>query len=255
MVFGYDFLSILDASLPPIWQNGQWPYILGTDFQGRDIFSSILYGTRISLCIAGISVLLAVTIGTILGLYSGYFKGFFDHFIMRLADIQITFPALLVALLVDGVCRAIIPVHQHDYLAFIVLVVSITLSGWVQFARTVRASVISESSKEYVQAAKMLGRSSSFILFKHILRNITGPIIVIATLQLGLCIIIEATLSYLGVGLPPTQPSLGTLIRIGNDYLFSGEWWCSFFPGSILAILILSINFIGDWLKTAFNLK
>jgi len=249
-------LDLMDSLKPPAWMEGGDPrYWLGTDDQGRDIFSTILYGARISLLVGFLSVILAMLIGVTAGLVAGYFGGVTDAVLMRIADIQLTFPAILIALLVDGVMRGILPPGAHEQVALFVLVLAIALSHWVQYARTVRSSAMVERNKEYVQAARVIGLPSPLILVRHILPNVMGPVLVIATIQLALAIIIEATLSFLGVGVPPTSPSLGTLIRIGNDYLFSGEWWITVFPGLALIILVLAVNLLGDWLRDALNPK
>ncbi len=249
-------LDLMDSLKPPAWMEGGDPrYWLGTDDQGRDIFSTILYGARISLLVGFLSVILAMLIGVTVGLVAGYFGGVTDAVLMRIADIQLTFPAILIALLVDGVMRGILPPGAHEQVALFVLVLAIALSHWVQYARTVRSSAMVERNKEYVQAARVIGLPSPLILVRHILPNVMGPVLVIATIQLALAIIIEATLSFLGVGVPPTSPSLGTLIRIGNDYLFSGEWWITVFPGLALIILVLAVNLLGDWLRDALNPK
>ena len=249
-------LSITDSLLPPVWgKDGVSDYLLGTDDQGRDVLSTILYGMRISLSVGFASVLLAIVIGVPLGLAAGYFGGYADALIMRVADVQLTFPAILTALLIDGVARGIAGPQAYNDVVFPVLVISIGLSFWVQYARTVRGSVLVEASKEYVLAARLIGLRPMAILFRHILPNVLGPVLVIATINLALAIITEATLSFLGVGVPPTQPSLGTLIRIGNDYLFSGEWWITIFPGITLAVLVLAVNLLGDWLRDALNPK
>lgn len=249
-------LSIADSLLPPVWnKDGVSDYLLGTDDQGRDVLSTILYGMRISLSVGFASVLLAIAIGVPLGLAAGYFGGYADAIIMRVADVQLTFPAILTALLIDGVARGIAGPQAYNDVVFPVLVISIGLSFWVQYARTVRGSVLVEANKEYVLAARLIGLRPIAILFRHILPNVIGPVLVIATINLALAIITEATLSFLGVGVPPTQPSLGTLIRIGNDYLFSGEWWITIFPGITLAVLVLAVNLLGDWLRDALNPK
>ncbi len=249
-------LDLMDSLKPPAWMEGGDPrYWLGTDDQGRDIFSTILYGARISLLVGFLSVILAMLIGVGVGLIAGYFGGMTDAVLMRIADIQLTFPAILIALLVDGVMRGILPPGAHEQVALFVLVLAIALSHWVQYARTVRSSAMVERNKEYVQAARVIGLPAPLILVRHILPNVMGPVLVIATIQLALAIIIEATLSFLGVGVPPTSPSLGTLIRIGNDYLFSGEWWITVFPGLALIILVLAVNLLGDWLRDALNPK
>ena len=247
-------VDLFDALLPPAWAEGGDPrYLLGTDDQGRDVFSTILYGARISILVGFLSVLLALLIGVTLGLIAGYVGGLVDSVLMRIADVQLSFPAILIALLIDGVARGVLPRDSHDQLALYVLVVAIGLSFWVQFARTVRSSVMVERTKEYVQAGQVIGLPGHLILIRHILPNVTGPVLVIATIQLALAIITEATLSFLGVGVPPTSPSLGTLIRVGNDYLFSGEWWITIFPGVALVALVLSVNLLGDWLRDALN--
>ena len=251
----FDLASLIlsDARLPPAWsEGGSWRYILGTDDQGRDMLSAILYGMRISLLVSIVSVALSVLIGTSLGLLAGYLGGWLDAFLMRLCDVMLSFPAILIALLIAGVGRALFP-DAHESLAFGVLVLSITLPGWVQYARTVRASTLVESRKEYVLAARLIGVSAVRIVYRHVLPNVVGPILVLATIQIATSIITEATLSFLGVGVPPTSPSLGTLIRIGNDYLFSGEWWILVFPGVALVILAVSVNLLGDWMRDAFN--
>jgi len=248
-------IDIMDSSLPPSWlAGGDARFLLGTDDQGRDILSTIIYGARISLLVGVASVLFALVLGVGLGLISGYVGGRLDAFIMRIADVQLSFPAILIALLIDGVARSVLK-DSHENLALYVLIFAIGVSGWVQYARTVRGSTMVEKNKEYVQAARVIGIGPTTILLRHILPNVTGPVLVIATIHLALAIITEATLSFLGVGVPPTTPSLGTLIRIGNDYLFSGEWWITIFPGIALVLLILAVNLLGDWLRDALNPK
>jgi peptide/nickel transport system permease protein len=249
-------VSLLDSLLPPSWVEGGDPdFPLGTDDQGRDLLSAIFHGTRISLAVGLASVGFAALLGISLGLLSGYIGGPLDAFIMRIADVQLTFPAILIALLIDGVATALIPDAGSAGTAYAVLILSISLSFWVQYARTVRGSTMVEKSKEYVQAARIMGLSRFTIMRRHILPNVMGPVLVIATINLALAIILEATLSFLGVGVPPTEPSLGTLIRVGNDFLFSGEWWITFFPGLALALLALAVNLLGDWLRDALNPK
>ncbi len=254
--FDLKTLNLLDAFTPPSWTAaGKSQFLRGTDDQGRDVLSTIMYGSRVSLVVGICAVILAMLIGITLGLISGYVGGSVDAFIMRVADIQLSFPAILIALLIDGVARVALPKGMHDQLAVYVLIFAIAASGWVQYARTVRGSTLVERNKEYVQAARVIGRKPLAIMFSHVLPNVTGPVLVLATLHVGTAIITEATLSFLGVGVPPTQPSLGTLIRIGNDFLFSGEWWITVFPGAALVILVLSINVLGDWLRDALNPK
>jgi peptide/nickel transport system permease protein len=246
-------LNLSDARLPPVWIDGGNPsYLLGTDDQGRDILSALFYGARISLLVGVASVLLSMIVGVALGLISGFAGGRIDAFIMRVCDVMLSFPSILIALLIDGVGRALFP-NAHDTLAFGVLIVAISLSGWVQYARTVRGSTLVERNKEYVQAARVIGVAPWRIMFKHVLPNVTGPVLVLATIQVAAAILTEATLSFLGVGVPPTSPSLGTLIRVGNDFLFSGEWWITIFPGVMLVLIALSVNLLGDWLRDALN--
>jgi len=249
-------LELMNSRLPPLWEaDGQAPYLLGTDEQGRDILSAILYGLRISLLVGFLGVAFSATLGITLGLLAGYLGGIVDTVIMRIADVQLTFPAILIALLIDGVVKAVLGSNLDAGTTLAVLVVSIGLSFWVQYARTVRGSVMVEKNKDYIAAARLIGLPASAIMLKHILPNVTGPVLVIATINLALAVITEATLSFLGTGMPETMPSLGTLIRIGNNYLFSGEWWIVAFPGIALAVLVLAINLLGDWLRDALNPK
>ncbi len=247
-------LSLLDSLKPPVLSaDGEWTFPLGTDDQGRDVLSGILYGTRISLVVGISAVALAMVVGISIGLASGYLGGAVDATLMRIADIQLTFPAILIALLVDGIARVALPRDLREAIEIYVLIFAIGISNWPQFARTVRGSTLVERGKDYVLAAQVIGIGSTRILFSHILPNVIGPVLVIATLNLGFAILAEATLSFLGLGLPPTEPSLGTLIRIGNAFLFSGEWWVTIFPGAALVIMVLSINLLGDWLRDALN--
>jgi peptide/nickel transport system permease protein len=249
-------LSLLDASNPPGWiDGGSWTYPLGTDNQGRDVLSAILYGARLSLVVGVAAVLSALSLGVTLGLVAGWRGGIIETIIMRVADVQLSFPAILIALLIDGVARSVLPRDTQAEIALYVLIAAIALSTWVQYARTVRGSTLVERNKEYIQAAQVIGVHPARIVIFHLLPNVLGPVLVIATINLALAILTEATLSFLGVGLPPTQPSLGTLIRVGNDYLLSGDWWISIFPGIVLALLILSVNLLGDWLRDALNPK
>jgi peptide/nickel transport system permease protein len=249
-------VSLLDAFSPPAWEEGGNPaYPLGTDDQGRDILSTIMYGARLSLGVGLASVAFALVLGVGLGLVAGYVGGRVDALIMRVADIQLSFPAILIALLIDGLARVALPAQLHADIAVYVLVLAIGVSGWVQYARTVRGSTLVEKNKEYVQAARVIGRRPVAIMWQHVLPNVTGPVLVIATIHLATAIITEATLSFLGVGVPPTTPSLGTLIGVGNEYLFSGEWWIAVFPGIALVVLVLSVNLLGDWLRDVLNPK
>lgn len=248
-------LNLMNGFTPPMTPNaftGE-SFVMGTDDQGRDLLSGIIYGLRVSLFVGVMSVLLAMGLGVSLGLLAGYVGGWLDHLIMRIADIQLTFPSILIAMLIFGVLRGIIPPDLRDEMAIVVLITAIGLSEWVPFARTVRATTLVEKEKEYVQAARLIGLRRRQIMWRHILPNVLGPVLVIATITLALAIIAEATLSFLGVGAPPTEPSLGTLIRIGQDYLFSGEWWILAFPAVTLLALALSVNLLGDWLKDTLN--
>ncbi len=249
-------LSLMDAFTPPVWtEDGTTNYLLGTDDQGRCILSTIIYGARLSLGVGLAAVVFSGVIGVLLGLISGIAGGAVDAVIMRVAEIQLTFPAILIALLIDGIFRGNMPVYAMDELAIYIVIFSIGISSWPQYARTVRASTIVEVKKEYVEAAQVIGVHPILIMLRHVLPNVMGPVLVIATISLALAVILEATLSFLGVGIPVTEPSLGTLIRIGNDYLFSGEWWITIFPGAALAILVLAVNMVGDWMRDALNPK
>ena len=247
-------LNLMDSFKPPAFApEGDPAHLLGTDDQGRDLLSGIMYGARISFTVGVSAVLFAVTVGVGVGLLAGYAGGAVDAALMRVADVQLSFPAILIALLVDGVVGAALPRELHERMQIYVLIFAIGISFWPQFARTVRGSTLVERGKEYVMAARVIGLSPLRIMLTHILPNVLGPVLVIGTLTLGLAILSEATLSFLGVGLPPTQPSVGTLIRIGNDFLFSGEWWIAIFPGITLVLMVLSINLLGDWLRDALN--
>jgi peptide/nickel transport system permease protein len=251
--FDLSTIDLLDSRLPPAWEpEGSARFLLGTDDQGRDILSAVIYGARISLFVGLAAVVLSLVLGVGLGLLSGYLGGHFDAFLMRVCDVMLSFPAILVALLIDGVGRAMFP-NAHETLAFSVLILAIALTGWVKYARTVRGSTLVERHKDYVLAARVIGVAPARIMRRHVLPNVTGPVLVLATIDVAQAVIIEATLSFLGVGVPPTSPSLGTLIRIGNDYLFSGEWWITVFPGAMLMIIALSVNLLGDWLRDALN--
>ena len=246
-------LELGDSHLPPSWvEGGKSRYLLGTDDQGRDILSALMFGARISLLVGLASVLISVATGLTLGLLAGFIGGRVDAFIMRLCDVMLSFPAILVALLIAGVGRALFP-NAQESLAFGVLIISISLTGWVQYARTVRGSTLVERHKEYVLAARVTGVGPVRIMARHVLPNVLGPVMVLATIQVATAIITEATLSFLGVGAPPTSPSLGTLIQVGNKFLFSGEWWITVFPGLMLVVIALSVNLLGDWLRDALN--
>ena len=248
-------LELSDSMLPPAWMNGgQAKYLLGTDEQGRDVFSALMYGARISLLIGGASVVVSVLIGVSLGLLAGYAGGRVDAFIMRVCDVMLSFPSILIALLIAGVGRALFP-NAQDSLAFGVLVLAIALPGWVQYARTVRGSTMVERNKEYVQAARVVGVPPLRIMLRHVLPNVLGPVMVLATIHVATAIQTEATLSFLGVGVSPTSPSLGTFINEGQKQLFSGAWWLVIFPGSMLLMIALSVNLFGDWLRDALNPK
>ena len=249
-------LNLDNAELPPIWlPDGRWPYLLGTDTQGRDLLSAILYGSRISIIIGIASVLLSMAVGLSLGLIAGYFGGLIDNLLMRIGDILLSIPTILIAILVSAVFRELLPAGLREAFSAAILVLAISLTAWVQYARTVRASTMVERGKEYVLAARLIKVRPRRIMLAHILPNTLTPILVAATLNFGLAILIEATLSFLGVGMPPTEPSLGTLIRIGNQYLFSGLWWIVVFPAAQLCLIVLAVNLIGDWLRDALNPK
>ena len=249
-------VSLLDAFTPPVWiDGGSINFLLGTDQQGRDMLSTIIYGSRISLIVGFASILFAMLLGTFLGVTSGFFGGRYEIIVMRFTDVQLTIPSILMALLVDGIARGFISKSLHNDMAIYVLIFAIGISEWPQFARVTRAATLVEKNKEYISASRIIGLSNFLIMFKHILPNIMRPVLVIFTIGLALAIITESTLSFLGVGVPPTTPSLGTLIRFGNDFLFSGEWWITFFPAIFLVVLALSINLLGDWMRDTLNPK
>ncbi|MCV0425889.1 MAG: ABC transporter permease [Roseibium sp.] len=254
--FNPSTLDLMDSFIPPVWDaNGDPSHLLGTDDQGRDVLAAIMYGTRISLIVGLCSVLLSLLIGVPLGIVSGYFGGWIDSVVMRIADIQLTIPPILIALMIDGVTRTVLAGNLHETAAIPVLILSIGIASWPQYARVVRSGTLVERNKDYIAAAHMAQSPPYRIMIGHILPNVIGPTLVIATIGVAVAIIIEATLSFLGVGVPPTSPSLGTLIRIGNDYVFSGEWWISLFPCLALVMLVLAVNLIGDWLRDTFNPK
>jgi len=249
-------ISLWDGKLPPTWvDGGQSRYPLGTDNQGRDMFSTILYGGRLSILVGLAAVCLGMVLGVTLGVIAGYLGGVTDAVIMRLADVQLTIPGILLAILINGIGRAALPYELRDEFAIYVVILAIGLTDWPQFARVARGATLVETNKEYVQAARIIGLPSWLIMFRHIVPNTLRPILVIATIGLALAIISEATLSFLGQGIPPTTPSLGTLIRVGNDYLFSGLWWITLFPAVALIVLVFSVNLLGDWLRDALNPK
>ncbi|MBQ2259792.1 MAG: ABC transporter permease [Loktanella sp.] len=250
-------LNLMDGFTPPA-STGAFTdnyFLFGADNQGRDVLSTIMYGSRVSLFVGVLATLFAMTLGVSLGLIAGYNGGTTDAVIMRVTDIQLSFPAILIALLIFGIARGVIPPSQQENMAVWVLILAIGLSNWAQFARTVRGATMVERQKDYVSAARIMGVHPILILLRHVLPNVLGPVLVIGTISLALAIIEEATLSFLGVGVPPTQPSLGTLIRIGQQFLFSGEWWILFFPAITLIALALSVNLLGDWLRDALNPK
>lgn len=249
-------LILMDGNLKPleVGMNGA-KYVFGSDNQGRDVYSATLYGARVSLLVGVVSVLFSLIFGCMMGLIAGYKGGKTDAIIMRIADVQLSFPAILIALLVFGVGKGLIAAKYHEEATLYLLIIAIGLANWAQYARTIRGSTMVERNKDYVHAARIIGRSPLTIMLKHVLPNVTGPILVIATINLALAIIEEATLSFLGTGMSPTQPSLGTLIRNGQQFIFSGEYWILLFPSLMLILLALSINLLGDWLRDALNPK
>ncbi len=248
--------NLIDAEIPPRFaRDGDPRFLLGTDNQGRDLLSAILYGARASIIIGGGAVLVAAGVGVLLGLAAGYFGGWVDALIMRIGDVILSFPTILLALLVAGIARAVFPAASSAEWAPVILIGAIAIHEWVQYARTVRAATMVESRRDYVQAVRVIGLPARRIMFRHILPNIMGPVLVIATINLALAVLTEATLSFLGVGMPPTYPSLGTLIRIGNEFVFSGIWWIALFPALLLVSLVLAVNVVGDWLRDRFNPK
>lgn len=249
-------LELINSELPPAWYSeGRMEFLLGTDSQGRDVLSAILFGTRASLIVGFASTILSVILGVGLGLVSGYNGGAIDAFIMRAADVMLSFPAILVALLISGIARAILPIDMRESAALFVIIFSISMTTWVQYARIIRGTTMIEQNKEYVQASKIIGLRPIYIVLSHILPNIIGPVMVVATINLSSAVLLEASLSFLGVGMPPTHPSLGSLIRSGNEFLFSGIWWVVVFPSLMLVLIVLSVNLLGDWLREALNPK
>jgi len=249
-------LKLMDAFTPPAWtEEGKLTYLLGTDDQGRDLLSTILYGSRISLLVGFSAIAFAAVFGTLIGVLCGYRGGWLDIAVMRLADVQLTIPSILIALTIDGVTRTALPRELHNEIAIFVLIFAIGIADWPQFARVARSAALVERHKDYVSAARVIGQPAWVIVLRHVLPNTLGPVLVLATVGLALAVLSEATLSFLGVGVPPTQPSLGTLIRVGQSFLFSGEWWITFFPALTLVLLVLAVNVLGDWLRDALNPK
>lgn len=248
--------NLIDAEIPPRFAaDGDPRFLLGTDNQGRDLFSTMLYGARVSIAIGGGAVLVAASVGVLLGLLAGYLGGWVDALIMRVGDVILSFPTILLALLVAGIARTLFPAAGGAEWAPVILIGAISIHEWVQYARTVRAATMVESARDYVRAVRVIGLPSHRIMLRHILPNVMGPVLVIATINLAAAILTEATLSFLGVGMPPTYPSLGTLIRIGNEFVFSGIWWIALFPALLLVLLVLAVNVVGDWLRDMFNPK
>ncbi|MFN4311086.1 MAG: ABC transporter permease [Ferrovibrio sp.] len=249
-------VRLMDAFTPPAWAGqGMGAYLLGTDDQGRDLLSTILYGSRISLLVGFSAIVFAAVFGTLLGVLCGYRGGWLDMVVMRAADVQLTIPSILIALMIDGIARTALPRELHNEIAIFVLIFAIGVADWPQFARVARSAALVERNKDYVAAARVIGQPDWVIVLRHVLPNTLGPVLVLATVGLALAVLSEATLSFLGVGVPPTQPSLGTLIRVGQSFLFSGEWWITFFPALTLVLLVLAVNVLGDWLRDALNPK
>ena len=254
--FDPEQISLWDGKLPPAWvEGGQAQYVLGTDNQGRDMLSTILYGGRLSIIVGMAAVGLGMVLGVGLGVIAGYVGGALDAVIMRIADVQLTIPGILLAILINGIGRAFLPPEIREEFAIYVVIIAIGLTDWPQFARVARGATLVEAQKEYVQAARVIGLPGWLIMLRHILPNTLRPVLVIATIGLALAVIAEATLSFLGQGIPPTTPSLGTLLRVGNEYLFSGLWWITLFPAIALVVLVFAVNLLGDWMRDALNPK
>lgn len=247
-------LSIMDNNLPPAWMSGSDPrFVLGTDIQGRDVLSAMLYGGRISLMVGLGAVALSAAIGMTIGLLSGYFGGLTDTILMRIAEIQFAFPPILIALLFNGILKTTLPAHLFAQAAVPIMILAIGLAGWVQFARIVRSSVLVQRSQDYVTSCRAIGLPTMTILLRHITPNVLSPVLVLAMLQIAVAIVTEATLSFLGLGTPLTEPSLGALIQIGSQYLFSGIWWVVIFPGAMLLIMVIAFNLVADWVRDFLN--
>lgn len=247
-------LSIMDNNLPPVWQPNSDPrFILGTDIQGRDVLSAMLYGGRISLMVGLGAVALSAFIGMLIGLLSGYFGGLTDSILMRLAEIQFAFPPILIALLFNGILKTTLSANMFAQAAVPIMILSIGLAGWVQFARIVRSSVLVQRSQDYVTSCRAIGLPTMTILLRHITPNVLSPVLVLAMLQIAVAIVTEATLSFLGLGTPLTEPSLGALIQVGSQYLFSGIWWVVIFPGAMLLIMVMAFNLVADWVRDYLN--
>lgn len=249
-------ISLWDGKLPPSFVEGGDPrFLLGTDNQGRDLLSTMIYGGRLSIIIGAAAVFFGMTLGVTLGVLAGYLGGWVDSVIMRLADVQLTIPGILMAILINGIARTLVPVEIRDEVSIYVVIVAIGLTDWPQFARVTRGAALVEVNKEYVLAARVTGLPGWLIMLRHVLPNVLRPVLVLATIGLALAIIAEATLSFLGQGVPPTTPSLGTLIRVGNEFLYSGLWWITFFPAIALVVLVFAVNLLGDWMRDALNPK
>jgi peptide/nickel transport system permease protein len=248
--------DIMDGETPPSWmEEGSELFLLGTDIQGRDLLSTMIFGLRVSLLIGVGAVLFQAFVGILVGLIAGFFGGKLDSFLMRLADIQFSIPYLIVAIFAMAIFKLAFGIGRYEDLAELLLIIIIGLSQWPHYARTVRASVLGEKNKEYVEAARVIGINRRQIMFRHILPNTMTPVLVISTIQVANAIMSEAALSFLGLGMPITKPSLGSLIRAGFEYIFSGSWWITFFPGILLVIVVLVILLLGDWLRDVLNPK
>jgi peptide/nickel transport system permease protein len=252
--FDLTSFDVLDASLPPAWLVGSDDrFLLGTDAQGRDLLSAILYGTRISLTVGLLAVLIQAAIGVPLGLIAGYVGGRVDTVVSRVADIQLSLSTLMMAIIALALFRAGLGGESLSRYAVPLLVIVIGVAEWPYFARTARGAAQVEAAKDHVRAASALGASNLAIMGRHILPNTHSPLIVIATTQVAGAIMAEAALSFLGLGMPVTKPSLGTLIRSGYDLMFAGAWWVTVIPGLVLIALLISVNVLGDALRDALD--